>query len=454
MRVCKVNQNWDSSTITWENQPTLINYKGSYDRTDYNLTFDVTSTVKSWYSGSTDGTTNNYGVSIRYVDEEYEDYNRFYTSEAASNKPVLSIKYTLNDSEGDTVSTANTGVFNKYSNGEVDYGTDVDFYKFTPSVSGGYRFESKGSIDVKAYLYKGNSTSYVAVNDDDGDGFNFKLDYDLVAGQTYYLKVQCYSKSATGKYQIVASMYDNGIYSKDIEVTPVGEDAQKSIDEGEATYNSVIYDLDEAILIGAEYATANNFATGLSVFPDINVASEYLLHFLHNVGTDKTDYPVKRMVLNDEKEGYTETKQYKFMVDEVNEILESSEYFAIEGQNVQFVSIYESSSGFEDKMESINWFLSLNRYRMWTRSSVTLESSGVYTATIEYNIRDYYDWDDEKMKSLNFEELFKIPASMCYNMHLAGVGKCFNTSGTAIITVIWNKGERIGSGAACTIAES
>ena len=58
--------------------------------------FSCTSTVKSWYSGSTSGKNANYGIMIRYNNESINDYNSFYSSDYAteSKRPLMTISYT------------------------------------------------------------------------------------------------------------------------------------------------------------------------------------------------------------------------------------------------------------------------------------------------------------------------------------------------------------------------
>ena len=93
LRIYQVNSSWDSGSITWVNQPTSVTLIADGIRTGNNISFDVLSAVKKWYSGSYTGSNANYGFSIRYSNEAYKDYNRFYTSESASGKPVLNIVY-------------------------------------------------------------------------------------------------------------------------------------------------------------------------------------------------------------------------------------------------------------------------------------------------------------------------------------------------------------------------
>ena len=77
------------------------------------------------------------------------------------------------------------------------------WYKFTPSKTGSYTLTSTGSGDPKCYLYN-SSGSQLAYNDD-SDGRNFSISYDLTAGYTYYYQVRFYSDSATGDIPMVLS---------------------------------------------------------------------------------------------------------------------------------------------------------------------------------------------------------------------------------------------------------
>lgn len=74
------------------------------------------------------------------------------------------------------------------------------YYEFTPKITGEYRFYSKGSLDTYAYLY--DSEQYqLTSNDDGGEGNNFRIVYDLTAGETYYIAVELYS--GTGSFTLV-----------------------------------------------------------------------------------------------------------------------------------------------------------------------------------------------------------------------------------------------------------
>ncbi len=70
------------------------------------------------------------------------------------------------------------------------------YYEFIPKITGEYRFYSKGSIDTFGYLYNSSKTQLIS-DDDDGDGNNFYIAYNLTAGQKYYIAAKCSSGSGT-----------------------------------------------------------------------------------------------------------------------------------------------------------------------------------------------------------------------------------------------------------------
>ena len=76
------------------------------------------------------------------------------------------------------------------------------WYCFTPSVSGNYTLLSTGSNDTRVWLYDGAGTR-LEFNDDDGDGLNFSLSYQLQAGSRYFFEVGFFSTSKTGSIPLV-----------------------------------------------------------------------------------------------------------------------------------------------------------------------------------------------------------------------------------------------------------
>ena len=65
---------------------------------------------------------------------------------------------------------------------------ETRFYYFVPEESGKYAFYSFNTDDAIAYLYDAEFNE-LAMDDDSGDNYNFRLVYDFVAGETYIFSV-------------------------------------------------------------------------------------------------------------------------------------------------------------------------------------------------------------------------------------------------------------------------
>lgn len=91
----------------------------------------------------------------------------------------------------------------------------IDPYKISRasvkfSKSGTAIFSSSGDVDVVGYLttgtsfdaQKGRPTSYIARDDDGGEGSNFSIEYDVEANKTYYIWVRAYEPDTDSQVTI------------------------------------------------------------------------------------------------------------------------------------------------------------------------------------------------------------------------------------------------------------
>ena len=79
----------------------------------------------------------------------------------------------------------------EYTVTTTDVGQTI-YYEFVPRFTGEYRFFSKGNLDTYGCLY--NSDRKLLVSDNNsGEGNNFKIAYNLTAGEKYYIAVNCLS---------------------------------------------------------------------------------------------------------------------------------------------------------------------------------------------------------------------------------------------------------------------
>jgi murein DD-endopeptidase MepM/ murein hydrolase activator NlpD len=101
-----VGANWSSSTIKWSNKPsanTLLAQNISHNNRTY-YSFYANTAIRKWYNCSQDsvvrnpnGTTNNYGIMMRYNNESINDYNAFYSADYSveSQRPRMTIVYNI-----------------------------------------------------------------------------------------------------------------------------------------------------------------------------------------------------------------------------------------------------------------------------------------------------------------------------------------------------------------------
>ena len=75
-------------------------------------------------------------------------------------------------------------------------GTTLREYTFTALKSGNVKIYTTSSLDTYGYLYYNGSS--VASDDDDGDGNNFSLTYNVTAGREYTVKVKGYDSGESG----------------------------------------------------------------------------------------------------------------------------------------------------------------------------------------------------------------------------------------------------------------
>ncbi len=96
VNVHEVLGNWDSTSITWNNQPSYNSVIEDYQQiTTENTAYywNITNIVKKWYSGNT-----NFGLTIKANYEGAGDYSDFYSSDQAYDylRPQASITYVSN----------------------------------------------------------------------------------------------------------------------------------------------------------------------------------------------------------------------------------------------------------------------------------------------------------------------------------------------------------------------
>jgi len=83
----------------------------------------------------------------------------------------------------------------------ITNGGDYAYFKFTPTESGTYYFESYANTDTYGYIYD-SDLNQISSDDDSGTDNNFKVGYYLEADTTYIYAARYYNSSNTGSFNV------------------------------------------------------------------------------------------------------------------------------------------------------------------------------------------------------------------------------------------------------------
>ncbi len=190
------NSTWTETSLTWNNIGSVSSELqasatvGGEERS----TFNITNLVRAWKNGT-------YNISCGFLLQSANESlgGNFYSTEtAAANQPYAVITY---ETDGIDFSNATNMSLNTSYPVNLTTSGEKKYFKFTPSSTGFYTFESLSTIsgNPAAWLYNASLT-VLGYDNDSGQSGNFKLTYHLISGVTYYYSAGCYS-SGTGSYQ-------------------------------------------------------------------------------------------------------------------------------------------------------------------------------------------------------------------------------------------------------------
>ncbi len=111
------------------------------------------------------------------------------------------------DDHGNTRSSATSLSLGSSRSGQIETGSDVDYFRVQVSGSGTLTVYTTGSLDTQGEL-QSDSGSLLTSDDDGGNGVNFRIERSVSSG-TYYIKVESYG-SSTGSYTIHARFSSGG----------------------------------------------------------------------------------------------------------------------------------------------------------------------------------------------------------------------------------------------------
>ena len=191
------SNNYDSGWTVIK--PGASNIRVHFSYIDVESGYDtVTTTANDYWSGhytdvwsSWSGSSN---IVVWLASDGSVTYNGFH---------IDMIEYVApsSDDHGNNFSSATYIQVGSTYSGNINYVGDVDYFRFTPTVSGNHIIETSGSTDTFGYLYNGSQTQ-LDFDDDDGDASNFMISWNLTANQTYYIQVRHYGGNnyGTGAY--------------------------------------------------------------------------------------------------------------------------------------------------------------------------------------------------------------------------------------------------------------
>ena len=214
--------------------------------------------------------------------------------------------------------------------------------------------------------------------------------------------------------------------------TPVLDFIAQSYIDSDAEYDSIPYN----VLYEIYYTSAFVTATGgsLSNMPD---AARLLQHFLENNGTTET-IDLKKMISEDDdaRAGF---------VEEIDAAMEAAERFlAYYNSPVAFSNIEENTNiATPDTLN--NWYQAIHEYRTWCKC-IAHRDWDVYSMTVEYNLRDFYDWNPN---NTNMSPI--VTPEQMYTLHCAGMAKNFKVEAKVTVTVSWRMGQRVSRGISYSI---
>ncbi len=211
----RITQDWDASTVTWTTKPEIGGVDGSITASNstgpYSWNIPITDLVQDWY----DGTQDNYGVALKYADENLTTREVLSTNDIydQSNHPHLTINYTI-DALGHQpfwtfdgpVNMANGNlVFGERDIALPGFGVDLTVdrtYNSRSTSSGVFGYGWNSPLDMSLTVAEQGSTKLI---DGNGTAHYFKKNTDgsYISPPGLYLKLS--EGENTGEYIITTT---------------------------------------------------------------------------------------------------------------------------------------------------------------------------------------------------------------------------------------------------------
>lgn len=196
------NTEWTESGVTWNNYGGYLptKYASAALGSGSETCFDITDLVKAWKSGSRSAEA---GFLLK---NSTETLKRVYCSSeysTASKKPRVVLTYVEEGSGGGSaLDSAAVLSLNSPVSVSVVVANEMRYFKFTPSSTGFYSFESLNISSGDPYGWMYNNVNVLLSSDNNAGGNkNFRITYHLVSGATYFFAAGCFG-TGTGGYTV------------------------------------------------------------------------------------------------------------------------------------------------------------------------------------------------------------------------------------------------------------
>ncbi len=225
-----------------------------------------------------------------------------------------------------------------------------------------------------------------------------------------------------------------GAFSSAITSTKESADRLRQMSSATATYNRGATCSDSEIK--SIISGANTIKTGGSLLGSYKNASKLMGHFLGNTGED---YIIDMDIfLKDEN-------ALKTRNEELTKALRSCEVLAREGESI---NVYQIEELVHHNLTG-DWHYALGSYFTSINVQNLTVNGNIYTATINYKVTDFYNWDfsDDNPVFSGFLGTLtnNISPKDLHELHRAGKAQEFLSHGEVSYTVSWVKGSSVSS---------
>ncbi len=368
-------------------------------------TFNMTSMVATWKNGSGTGSALDKGIMLtNYTSESSTAYRKDFMTTESSNQPYLSYTYT-NAPTGITIN-------NKPSNNTMNVN---DSRTLSVSVS-----PSGASSSV---TWSSSNTGVATINSYSG------LICTSKPGTTIIKATSTVNTNVNANFTLTVTNFKEGTST-----TPENSNAISSWTSSQNSFNTIDWSLQYELW----YTTAMSVAYGGGMLGNTD-AKELFLTFLSCGQTSQKSVALNRMIIESHKanENFVKDANSAIIAAEISLSNKTSASLSTVSEFTYSNLSYDSS--FTNLVN--NWHLAIGAYRTWITASVS-RSGNNYTMTLQYNLRDIYDWNPD-----NTNMGLIVSQSQMHTLHQAGMAREYKVVGNVAVKITWSAGQKLGSGA-------